>query len=95
MLLTAVNAPNVPFVIVISHHVNVVVASLAVPVTKKLAPLKYVPTVPVNVTVGHAVSYVVLIVFETVLLFPAASVATPAPTLTLTAHCALGVTVRI
>ena len=41
--------------------------------------------------VGDTVSYIVVIVFDAVLLFHAESVATDHHTLTATAHCALGV----
>ena len=95
VVLIAVTVDSVQFEHVTSDHVNPITAVSNVPVTKKLAPVKYAHSVPVvNVTDGLILSNVVLIVFDALLLLPATSTAHHAAILILTAHCAVGVTVR-
>jgi hypothetical protein len=68
--------------------------SLTLNVTLGAVPVQFTePLLALNV--GGILSYVVLIVFDTVFPFVAKSFATHAPTFTVTNHCDVGVTVQL
>ena len=87
--------PAVPLVTVMSPAINPVTASLKVIVTRIGKVLVGLGAVDVIVTVGEAVSNVLLNCEAAVLLLPVASIALPAATFTVTVPCAVGVTFAV